>query len=400
MLWIGIAMIKNKLKIVSITIILVLLTGCIQEQVNNDDPSNQKPIITEDTQLEQIILEGLILSGNQTQRYEDKELIVSGNIVVLDNSKLEIKNSRITIDIDYNKQYALVVKNNATLYIDNCYYQSIDWRWYNFEYFDNAKIRIVDFENENAPWQTVEQNVSAEFIRAAAGITIFANDDEIDDPFRGSILIRESNSVYFEIDLKPEIDYDFEFPNGFVEEWHPDYFEGSIDVYNSTITNLDIDIWAGVDVVVRNTDPLELGWIFGDGFGQKHSVGSSAEIVGLKNMSYDDFTFEANNASLHLINTYVGGWWPIVTGDFELTVRDCFMMDPWAYNQAKFYVYDSFIFYMSAANEAIVEIHDSVVEDSLVALDNSTIMLFNTSFAGETSKDPGAKIIIDGVNIE
>ena len=318
----------------------------------------------------------------------------------MDNSKLEIINSRITIDIDYNKQYALVVKNNATLHIDNCYYQSIDWRWYNFEYFDNAKVRIVDFENENAPWQTVEQNVDAEFIRAAAGITIFANSDEIDDAFSGSILIRESNSVYFEIDLKPEIDYDFEFPNGFVEEWHPDYFEGSVDVYNSTITNLDIDIWAGVDVIVRNTDPLELGWIFGDGFGQKHSVGSSAEIVGLKNMSYDDFTFEANNASLRLINTYVGGWWPIITGDFELTVRDCFMMDPWAYNQAKFFVYDSFIFYMSAANDAVVEIHDSIVEDSLVALDNSTIMLFNTSFAGETSADTGARIIIDGVNIE
>ena len=393
-------MFKSKLKIISIIFILVLLTGCVQDQVKDDNPTNQKPIINEDTQLEQVILDGLKLSGNQEKRYENKELIVRGNIEVLDNSKLEIINSRITIDIDYNKQYALVVKNNATLNIDNCYYQSIDWRWYNFEYFDNAIIRIVDFENENAPWQTVEQNVDAEFIRAAAGITIFANSDEIDDAFSGSMIIRESNFVYFEIDLKPEVDYDFEFPNGFVEEWHPDYFEGSVDVYNSTITNLDIDIWPGVDVVVRNTDPLELGWIFGDGFGQKHSVGSSAEIVGLKNMSYDDFTFEANNATLRLINTYVDGWWPIVTGDFELTVRDSFMMDPWAYNQAKFYVYDSFIFYMSAANDAVVEIHDSVVEDSLVALDNSTIFLFNTSFAGTTSADPGASIIIDGVNVE
>jgi hypothetical protein len=391
---------KNKLKFISITIILVLLSGCVQEQGNDDNPTNQKPIITEDTALEQVILDGLTLSGNQEQRYENKELIVHGNIEVLDNSKLEIINSRITIDIDYNKQYALVVNDNATLHIDNVYYQSINWRWYNFEYFDNAIIRITDFENENAPWQTVEENVDAEFIRAAAGITIFANSDEIDDAFRGSILIEESDSVYFEIDLKPEVDYDFEFPNGFVEEWHPDYFEGKVDVYNSTITNLDIDIWPGVDVIVRNTDPLELGWIFGDGFGQKHSVGSSAEIVGLKNMSYDDFTFEANNASLRLINTYVNGWWPIVTGDFELTVRDSFMMDPWAYNQAKFYVYESFIFYMTAANDAVVEIYDSIVEDSLVALDNSTIMLYNTSFSGETSADPGASIIINGVNIE
>ena len=391
--------VKPIILLILMILILFCFCGCIQEQVNNNQ-SNQKPTITEDTQLEQVILDGLTLSGFQEQRYEDKELIVRGNIEVLDNSKLEIINSRITIDIDYNKQYALVVKNNATLHIDNTYYQSIDWRWFNFEYFDNAIIRIVDFENENSPWQTVEQNVDAEFIRAAAGITIFANDDEIDDPFRGSILIRESNSVYFEIDLKPEVDYDFEFPNGFVEEWHPDYFEGTIDVYNSTITNLDIDIWAGVDVVVRNTDPLELGWIFGDGFGQGHSVGTSAEIVGLKDMTYDDFTFEANNASLRLINTYVGGWWPIVTGEFELTVRDCFMMDPWAYNSAKFNVYDSFIFYMSAANNAVVEIHDSVVEDSLVALDNSTIILFNTSFSGETQIDPGASIIIDGVNVE
>jgi hypothetical protein len=392
----------NPLILVSLILLfLSCLSGCVQEQDTDvDDQSNQKPIITEDTVLEQVILNGLTLNGSQEQIYEDKELIVRGNIELKDNSKLEIINSKFTVDIDYNKQYALVVKDNATLHIDNVFYQSIDWRWYNFEYFDNAIIRIVDFENENAPWQTVEENVDAEFIRAAAGITIFANDDEIDDPFSGSILINGSNTVYFEIDLKPEIDYVFEFPNGYVEEWHPDYFEGTIDVYNSTITNLDIDIWAGVDVIVKNTNPLELGWIFGDGFGQAHSVGTSAEIVGLKNMTYDDFTFEANNASLQLVNTTVTAWWPIVTGEFELTVRDCHMIDPWAYNSAKFNVYDSFIFYMSATNQAVVEIHDSVVEDSLLALENSTIMLYNTSFTGETAIDPGASIFIDGVLVE
>ena len=387
--------------IVVLIILTVIFSGCVQEQVsNNNEPTNQKPIITENTQLDQEILNGLILADFEERRYEDKELIIRGNIDITDNSKLEIINSRITIDQDYNKQYVLTVKDNATFHIDNVYYQSNNWRWFNFEYFDNAKIRLVDFQNEQAPWQTVEQNVDVELIRAVAGITIFANDDEIDDPFSGSILIEGSNSVYFEIDLKPGVDYDFEFPNGFVEEWSPDYFEGTINVYNSTIEQLDIDIWPGMNVIVRNTDPFELGWIFGDGFGQKHSVGNSAEIVGLKNITYDDFTFEANNASLRLIDTTVYSWWPIVTGDFELTVRDCWMGDPWAYNDAKFNVYDSYIFYMSAANDAVVEIHDSVVEDSLVALDNSTIMLFNTSFSGETQIDPGASIIIDGVNIE
>jgi hypothetical protein len=76
------------------------------------------------------------------------------------------------------------------------------------------------------------------------------------------------------------------------------------------------------------------------------------------------------------------------------------MIDPWAFNNAKFNIYDSFIFYLTATNEAVVEIHDSIVEDSLVALESSTIMLFNTSFSGETTIDPDASIIIDGVSIK
>jgi hypothetical protein len=392
----------SKIKALSLCLCCILIFtcyyGCIEKEnkINNVD---SKPKITEDTILEKVTLDGLTLEGFEEQSYKDKELIIQGDVKILDNSKLEIINSKITINQDYNKQYDLVVKDNATLHIDNVFYQSNNWRWFNFEYFDNAKIKLVDFENENAPWQTIEGEVEAEFLNASAGITIFAQENDYDDPFTGSIFINNSESVYFEIDLKPGIDYVFEFPNGYVDEWHPDYFEGSVDVYNSIITNIDIDIWPGVNVTVENTSPLELGWVFGDGWGQPYSEGDSAEIIGLKNMTYDDFTFDANNAKLRLINTEVTAWWPLVTGDFELTVRDCLMIDPWAFNNAKFNIYDSFIFYLTATNEAVVEIHDSIVEDSLVALEKSTILLFNTSFSGETKIDPDASIIIDGVSV-
>ena len=47
-------------------------------------------------------------------------------------------------------------------------------------------------------------------------------------------------------------------------------------------------------------------------------------------------------------------------------------------------VYDSFIFYMSATNDAVVEIFNSTVDDFLVALENASIRLFDTEFFGDT----------------
>ena len=388
---------KPPLMLIIFILIMVCFSGCTDIEDTETNGSHGKPLITKDTILEQVVLNGLSLSGNEERVYNYTELVIRGDVDVGGFSKLVIMNCQLIIEQEYNKQYVLSVKDNATFIVDNVYYESKDWRWFNFEYFDNATIKLVDFENENAPWQTIEGAVEAEFLNASAGVTIFAKEDDFDDPFTGSLLINDSESVYFEIDLKPEIDYVFEFPNGYVDEWHPDYFEGSIDVYNSVITNIDIDIWPGVNVTVNNTSPLELGWIFGDGWGQPYSEGNYAEIIGLKNMSYDDYTFEANNARLRLINTSVTGWWPLVTGDFELTVRDCLMIDPWAYNHARFNIYDSYIFYLTATNEAVVEIHNSVVEDSLVALENSTIRLYDTDFSGEMTIEPGARIFIDDV---
>jgi len=384
---------KSLIVIMAIILVLVDFSGCTEEKNNEKDLSQGKPTITEDTVLEQVILDGLNLVGLEERIYNNTELIIRGDIDIEDNAKLMIINSKIIIDQEYNKQYSLNVKDSATLIVDNAYYESLEWRWFNFNYYNDAKVQIVDFENEQEPWQTIESNVHAEFVRAPAGITIF---NTVGRDFIGSIVIEESDYIYFEIDLKPGEKYELEFPNGFVEEWHPNYFEGTIDVYNSTITNLDIDLWPGVNVTVINSNHFSVGWIFGDGWGQQYSEGDSAEIIGLKNMHYEDFTVEANNATLRLINTTLDSWWPLVTGDFNLTVRECRMTDPWAYNEATFKIYDSYIFYMSATNNAIVEIHDSVVEDSLVALESSTIKLYATEFSGGTTIDPQARIFIDG----
>jgi hypothetical protein len=383
--------------------ILIIFTGsfsgCIEETKNEINLEQEKPKITKDTLLEKIVLDGLTLSGSEERNYNNTELIIRGTINVEDFSKLVIKNCKLIIEQDYNKQYFLNVKDNATFIVDNIYYESRNWRWFNWEYFNNATIRIVDFENDQEPWQTIEGRVNAELIRAPAGLTIAAKGDD-GKPFNGSIFISESDKVYFEVNLLPYETYEFEFPNGFIKEWHPDFFPGRIDIYNSTITDIDIDIWPGTNVTVKNTDHFALGWILGEAFGQGDSKEGFGEIIGLKDKYYDDFTVSADNATLRIINTTLTSWWPLVTAGFELVVRDCHMIDPWAFNDGIFKIYDSYIFYLTATNEATVEIYDSIVEDSLLALESSTISLFNTSFNGETIIEENARIYIDGVLVE
>jgi len=372
--------------------IITLSSIIIYLRVNTEKEPNEV-IKDQDEALETVILNGLTLQNNDERIYDKKELIIRGDIDLLDNSRLEITNSKIVVEPDYHKQYVLEARDNSTLTIRNCSYESEEWRIYNFEYFDNAQIHIEDFDDEEGPWQAVSSDVDAVFLNAIAGITIPADGDEA---FTGSITVTNSDQVYFELDLKPGKTYDMKLPSGLIEEWHPDYFEGSIDVYNSTITNLDVDIWPGVDVTIRDSENFAVGWIFGDGWDQKYSKGKSAEIVGLREGYYKDLTIEANNAKLRLINTTFGGWWPIVTGEFELTVRDSDMVDPWAYNESIFNIYDSDVFYISATDEATVNIYNSKVDDSLVALENSRIELFNTELGGETSIEENARIYIDG----
>jgi hypothetical protein len=349
-------------KVIFLIILLSILffAGCIETNTSDNTDYNKKPIINKDSILDKIVLNGLQLDGNTEKVYNETELIIRGNIDIKDNASLTIKNSKIIIDQEYNKQYTLTVKDNATFIVDNIYYESIDWRWFNWEYLGNATIHLEDFVNNQEPWQTIEGTVNAKIIRAPAGLTIAAIGDDGKE-FSGSILIRESDKVYFEINLKPGENYEFEFPNGFVDEWHPTYFLGSIDIYNSIITDIDIDLWPGVNVTVKNTDHFAVGWILGEAFGRAHSEGESAEIIGLKNKYYNDFTVNASNATLRIINTTLTSWWPLVTGDFNLTVRDSHMIDPWAFNEAEFNIYDSYIFYMSARDNATVRIYNSTV---------------------------------------
>ena len=52
-------------------------------------------------------------------------------------------------------------------------------------------------------------------------------------------------------------------------------------------------------------------------------------------------------------------------------------------------------FYMSATDDAVVELFNSTVDDFLVALENASIRLFDTEFFGDTIFDVGARISID-----
>ena len=98
--------------IVLIVAVVVLFSGCVQEQgSDNDEQINQKPIITANTQLEKVVLNGLTLSGIEEQRYVDKELIIRGNIDILGNSKLELINSRLLSIRNTTNNIGLLYRN-------------------------------------------------------------------------------------------------------------------------------------------------------------------------------------------------------------------------------------------------------------------------------------------------
>lgn len=337
-----------------------------------------------------VITNGFTLNGNEQLEYNNVTLVIRGQINLLGFSNLTLINCHIIAELEFHKQFYLDVRDSASFIVVNCELESENWYWYNFRYEDYAIVYHENFQHGGIPWQQCSNFANISFINSGADITFGTE-------FEGNIFVNGSDNVYFEILLRNG-DYDLEFPEEYVEEWHLNISTLTVDVYNSAIHTIDIDLEPGVNAIVRNANDFAVGWIFGGGWGAPSAV-DYIEIVGLKEGYYSDTTFVGDNSSLRMVNTNFRGWWPITNSDFNLVVRDGSIVDPWVYHDSNMTMIDCEIYYISSADNGVYYIYNSTILNNIVALDNSIVYCFNIEFSGSVSIAENAHVYIDGTEI-
>ena len=304
---------------------------------------------------------------------------------------------------DYHKQYQLQVKDNGSLNISNSFFTSLSNKWFNFNYYDNACIHISNFKStiEYIPWHYSESsktNMTINFYDSIVGVTLYNN-------YNGILNVYDSSGIYFEI-LIGAGTYDYNFPSG-----HINYFKvptssklGTVQVFNSIIYEIDTTIWPGARVTIRNNlnSKFAFGWINGKQWyfvGDTRSYSNNLPIYlsSIKNGYYADQTWLGDNSSLRLVNSRItNGFWPVINGNFNLSVFNSDLIDPWSYDTSRMIVKSSTINYVTATDSSNFLIENSIIHDSIVALKNSTVSCTGCTFSGQVSIGNGAKVFFDG----
>jgi len=275
--------------------ILVVLFGLIPLLVNTASAETSKG--------------DLVVEGNEVYSIENKDdLHIDGNIIVKDNAKLIIRNTKLTLDITSFASYMVYVYDNASLEI----YDSTLTRAKEINV--NIRMQGKQFVMKNS---TSYMDLSAEggtsvienskfighngiFWKGGNTASLFLSNSEVKG-VQLSFSSKEPDSILID-GLRPGVKDKFDFTtksgaalhvvNSTVSGWiieQFEYFDGSSNKTDLTIKDSEIYLWL---------------W-----FGPRSKI----NIKGLKPGFFSDWEFDKNaelagvNYKVHLINTEVGG---------------------------------------------------------------------------------------------
>ena len=99
--------------------------------------------LTEKNKREKISIKYLLLSSNDLKVFRSVELHIKGPIIVTDEASLVFVDCLIVAELEFNKQFYLQVQKKASFTVINCQFETLDGKWYNWEYYDQAKITHI-----------------------------------------------------------------------------------------------------------------------------------------------------------------------------------------------------------------------------------------------------------------
>ncbi|MFC2038479.1 hypothetical protein ACFLUG_01755 [Chloroflexota bacterium] len=351
-----------------------------------NEQATPRPSVTETS-----VHEGdLILSGDEVLEYSNTRLILKGNMVIRDRARFIATNVILDQPQEYNKQYGIQVKDNATFDLENVFIDS-GGPWLNIDFMDSSRVNLTRVwgTNTNIPWYTVQNSARVSIEESEMGMTPFGD-------YTGNLSIKNS-SIMLELSVPGESQVEITLPFGYTPNWtFPSSGDSGItyhiQVEDSWLRSSGMGLSPGANVTIRDTETIVL--LLGVGW---NGSGAKVELKDLQPGFIEDRTWKADGATLRVINTYINEWYPNAGGNGELTLIDSKVneMEPWG--EAKVIIRNSHLSVIHANNEVEIWVYDSQVDFDVVARDESVIHLFNTTVGGTIDQVNNSTIYIDNV---
>jgi hypothetical protein len=328
----------------------------------------------------------IVISGSRHVVLTNQTVSFASNVIIQDDAIVEINGGTLNFLQGRVQEFSWTVKGNARLLLSGVRLNFVNNRYLNFSYRDHAFVSFTNVTSNGPfwPWQELWDAAQVVVNNSSVGLTTTAEST-------GSVAVTNSSSVWFELGLPPGT-YDGSAPSGFVSRLSLN-LGYQLSVTNSTIRRLDIDLLPGVNLTLRNTNSIGLGWVFS----ALHAP--PITIDGLKAQHYDDRTFVGDRSTLRLVNTTLAGWWPTTFNDFILNVTNATLVDPRSYQTSRMNISDSTLSMFFAYGNAEATIVNSRITDSLNAFGNGLIRLTRVVLSGQMNTTGTGRIVRDGVTV-
>lgn len=337
------------------------------------------------------------------------QLVHEEPIILTGTDSLEIANTR------YLQRGKIILKDHAELIIRDSHFEQRNpgESPVTLEAYGQSKITITDSEVSYSPhinWTiTDEASLTLTNVRV---IYNTANDWNVwhlvskrarvrarDTVFSGSL----SGEVQVDINGSPESYLELALPQGaIIDERLPykidDYVFPNIGDYNvylkMHLTNSTVVRWAVVlkpydDVTLRDSGPLNISFIMGWPW-----LNESAVLDNLKTAAYADREVRLKDTRLHLLNTAVNEWTPLVGENNQLTIRNSDLGDQlWSWGNARLMIENSTTTAVRARENVNLSLRNSTVLGDVSAADNGQVTIINTVYKGKKLVEGKGKIV-------
>lgn len=375
-----------------IILFLLFTAGCAapEHQVENSTSENSFfPIIDTPSPapLSEQYHNGDLIISSGTYYINHSKFILHGNLIVNGTGSLEIADSELHFDQEYNQQFSAHVSQRAVITMNNVKLLT-SGKWFNFHYQDHVRVWYKNVYNDDCciPWHGATGDVKFILEDSRIGLTVNEN-----------VQVKADNSsLFFELVLT-NVSGTFQLPAGFTSHYVlliPSNGKTIIlNTTNSTFTDWGTTLDKYTNVTFINSK-MTIGLNAGSDW--ENNPHAHVKIAGLKTKHYRDFQVIFDSNTLHLINTFVRDWYPQGWNNATIEIENSDLADvQWNGGTSTIIVRDSTVMIAIAREHVTYHFYDSTIMQDAIAHDKARIYLHHTNVQGEIKQFGQGKVIVE-----
>lgn len=386
--------------LVLLFLLIVFLSGCVQQNHATENLGKNIPekiLETRDSSFragrnadipepnflsDSYSSESINLKNEETLEVTNKRYIVRNNIALHDNATLIVRNSILEFDNDFAYQWLLSADGNAKAILENS--NIISSYPMNFEFRGNSILAMKNIKKTSKdstfPWMTFGDEAKA-----------FVNNSKFDATLwdRAEINIENSPSVYLEIVFPPDSSSNERFDVNLLDFSFPNENEKGIDyrvnIKNSTARGWGFTVRSQSNVTIRNAHNVVMTLV-----ADKPWINETIYLDGLREQYYDDALWIFGDTSLRFVGVDAWQWSPLAYENNTVIVNNSHLADiAWGGGHGKIVINNSDVFFLRAREYMEIIAENSYIHSDVIAIDNSNIILVNTTVEGKIVEEGG-----------